>query len=88
MAATDPSTGKLSAADTAGMTPSDQASPHPPRDSPSADAELISGRCAICGRDLWSDGLTPARDGNAWICGDCDQARNFEADFEAGLGDD
>ena len=86
MAATDPSTGKLSAADTAGMTPSDQASPHP-RDSP-VDAELNSGRCAICGRDLWSDGLTPALDGNAWICGDCDQARNFEADFEAGLGDD
>jgi len=87
MAATDPSTGKLSAADTAGMTPSEHPSPDR-RDSPSADRDLISGRCAICGRDLWSDGLTPARDGNAWICGDCDQARNFEADFEAGLGDD
>ena len=36
-------------------------------------------RCAICGRELWSDGLPPARDGNAWICGDCDAARNFEA---------
>ena len=35
--------------------------------------------CAICGRELWSDGLAPARDGSAWICGDCDQARNFEA---------
>ena len=35
--------------------------------------------CAICGRVLWSDGLPPARDGTAWICGDCDQARNFEA---------
>jgi transcription elongation factor Elf1 len=35
--------------------------------------------CAICGRVLWSDGLPPAQDGNAWICGDCDQARNFEA---------
>ncbi len=35
--------------------------------------------CAICGRDLWSDGLAPARDGNAWICGDCDAARNFAA---------
>lgn len=35
--------------------------------------------CAICGRVLWSDGLPPARDGSAWICGDCDQARNFEA---------
>ena len=33
--------------------------------------------CAICGRDLWADGLPPARDGDAWICGDCDQARNF-----------
>jgi hypothetical protein len=87
MAATDPSTGKLSAADTAGMTPSEHpSSDH--RDSPSADSDLISGRCAICGSDLWSDGLTPARDGNAWICGDCDQARNFEADFEAGLGED
>jgi hypothetical protein len=87
MAGTDPSTGKLSAADTAGMTPSEHPSPDR-RDSPSADPDLISGRCAICGRDLWSDGLTPARDGNAWICGDCDQARNFEADFEAGLGED
>lgn len=35
--------------------------------------------CAICGRVLWSDGLAPERDGDAWICGDCDQARNFEA---------
>lgn len=33
--------------------------------------------CAICGRDLWSDGLPPAPDGDAWICGDCDAARNF-----------
>ena len=33
--------------------------------------------CAICGRPLWSDGLPPAQDGDAWICGDCDQARNF-----------
>ncbi len=31
------------------------------------------------GRDVWSDGLPPAQDGTAWICGDCDQARNFEA---------
>jgi hypothetical protein len=87
MAAPDPSTGKLTGADTAAMTPSDHPSPDP-RDSPAADAELVSGQCAICGRDLWSDDLTPARDGNAWICGDCDQARNFEADFEAGLGED
>lgn len=35
--------------------------------------------CAICGRQLWWDGLPPARDGDAWICGDCDQARNFLA---------
>ena len=34
--------------------------------------------CAICGRELWSDGLPPARDGDAWICGDRNQARNFE----------
>lgn len=38
-----------------------------------------SGACAICNRDLGSDGLPPARDGDAWICGDCDQARNNEA---------
>jgi hypothetical protein len=37
-----------------------------------------AGICAICGRVLWSDGLPPARDGDAWICGDCDQARNTE----------
>ena len=35
-------------------------------------------RCAICHRVLWSDGLPPAQDGDAWICGDCDQARNLE----------
>ncbi len=35
--------------------------------------------CPICGRELWSDGLPPVQDGNAWICGDCDQARNLEA---------
>ena len=38
-----------------------------------------SPTCAICGRELCSDGLAPAQDGDAWICGDCDQARNFEA---------
>jgi hypothetical protein len=43
------------------------------------DEELDTfGLCAICGRVLGSDGLKPARDGDAWICGDCDQARNFE----------
>jgi hypothetical protein len=36
-------------------------------------------QCAICGRDLWSDGLPPAQDGDRWICGDCDAARNFSA---------
>jgi hypothetical protein len=39
----------------------------------------VEPTCAICARVLWSDGLPPARDGDAWICGDCDQARNFEA---------
>jgi hypothetical protein len=34
--------------------------------------------CAICGRELWWDGQPPALDGSAWICGDCDAARNFE----------
>lgn len=43
-----------------------------------ADTELTE-RCPICGRELWSDGLSPAKDGDAWICGDCDQARNFTA---------
>jgi hypothetical protein len=35
--------------------------------------------CAICGRDLWWTGQPPSRDGDAWICGECDAARNFEA---------
>ena len=47
-----------------------------PADHPEPDAE---DACAICGRDLWSNGLPPARDGDAWICGDCDAARNFTA---------
>lgn len=42
------------------------------------DADAVE-HCAICGRELWSDGLSPAKDGDAWICGDCDQARNFTA---------
>lgn len=42
--------------------------------------DLTDGQlCAICGRKLWSDGLPPAQDGKAWICGDCDQARTFES---------
>jgi D-arabinose 1-dehydrogenase-like Zn-dependent alcohol dehydrogenase len=43
------------------------------------DVEVEVDVCAICGRDLWWTGLPPARDGDAWICGDCDAARNFEA---------
>lgn len=54
------------------MTPAD------PNDRRDAD-ELMPEACAICGRELWADGLAPARDGDAWICGDCDQARNFTA---------
>ncbi|MDQ2934628.1 MAG: hypothetical protein M3R49_06550 [Chloroflexota bacterium] len=54
-------------------------SPHRnPYEDPATEPDLRE-RCAICGRDLWSDGLPPARDGSAWICGDCDQARNFES---------
>ena len=47
-------------------------------DPPMPDADEPP-TCAICGRALWSDGLPPARDGDAWICGDCDQARNLAA---------
>jgi hypothetical protein len=54
----------------------------------SAQMPEVEDTCAICGRELWSDGLPPARDGDAWICGDCDQARNFEADAEAGAFDE
>ena len=49
-----------------------------PSEEPATEPDLIE-TCAICGRELWSDGLAPARDGNAWICGDCDAARNFQA---------
>ncbi len=55
-------------------------------DDPTPDA--VVGTCAICGRVLWSDGLAPAIDGDAWICGDCDQARNFQAEVEEGAVDD
>ena len=44
------------------------------RDDPDTEEQ-----CPICGRVLWSDGLPPVRDGERWICGDCDQARSFEA---------
>ena len=36
------------------------------------------GPCSGCGRDLWWAGQ-PSMDGNAWICGECDAARNFDA---------
>ena len=49
-----------------------------PYESPPTEPDLVQV-CAICGRELWSDGLPPAIDGNAWICGDCDAARSFEA---------
>jgi len=35
--------------------------------------------CAVCGRDLWWCGLPPALDGDVWICGECDAARNFDS---------
>ena len=50
----------------------------PPNDPDPAEPEPQE-RCAICGRALWADGLAPARDGDAWICGECDQARTFTA---------
>jgi len=46
---------------------------------PEAESESELEGCPICGRELWSDGLSPAKDGDVWICGDCDQARNFTA---------
>ncbi len=50
-----------------------------PADDPAQGLESEPEVCAICGRELWSDGLPPALDGDAWICGDCDAARNFLA---------
>ena len=44
-----------------------------------ADMPHPDAICSICGGDLWADGLEPSRDGITWICGDCDQARNFTA---------
>jgi hypothetical protein len=51
----------------------------PNDDSARVDLAPEPDLCAICGRELWSDGLPPALDGDAWICGDCDAARNFLA---------
>jgi hypothetical protein len=53
--------------------------PRPDADEWTTTEPDLGERCAICGRELWSDGLPPTRDGSAWICGDCDQARTFEA---------
>jgi len=47
-------------------------------EAPAAEPDPVE-TCAICGRELWSDGLPPALDGQQWICGDCDAARNFQA---------
>ena len=49
-----------------------------PYEDPATEPDLRE-QCATCGRPLWSDGLPPAQDGSRWICGDCDQARNYEA---------
>jgi hypothetical protein len=48
-----------------------------PQEDPDLEPDGLE-RCSICGRELWTDGLPPAQDGSRWICGDCDQARNFE----------
>ena len=47
--------------------------------SSNEDPPELPETCPICGRELWWDGLPPAREGDAWICGECDQARTFEA---------
>ena len=49
-----------------------------PFEEPTTELDLAQP-CAMCGRRLWSDGLPPAQEGHMWICGDCDQARNFRA---------
>jgi hypothetical protein len=38
-----------------------------PGDEPATDPDL-EPTCAVSGRVFLSDGLPPARDGNAWIC--------------------
>ena len=48
-------------------------------DPPPTAPEQLPETCAICGRVLGTDGLPPALDGDAWICGDCDAARTFLA---------
>lgn len=44
-----------------------------------ASAPDLGTICASCGRDLWWCDLPPDRDGDAWICGECDAARNFDS---------
>jgi hypothetical protein len=61
------------------MQPDESEPWHLVTDEHQSGADAIESVCAICGRELWSDGLPPAKDGHAWICGDCDQARNFES---------
>lgn len=48
-----------------------------PYDDPATEPDMREPY-SMCGRQLWSDGLPPAQDGDAWICGDCEQARSFE----------
>ena len=53
-----------------------------PRDDPFEEPATepdMRVACASCGRALWWDGQPPSRDGDRWICGDCDAARNFDA---------
>ena len=58
------------------MPPSER--PHrDPYEAPATEPDLHR-LCDSCGRELWTDGLPPARDGDAWICGDCDAARNLD----------
>jgi hypothetical protein len=52
----------------------DRAPARDPYESPATEPDCLEV-CAICGRELWSDGLPPALVGTAWICGDCDAAR-------------
>ena len=48
-------------------------------DSAGTDEPDLLNPCSMCGHPLWEAGTPPDRDGDAWICGECDAARNFEA---------
>lgn len=53
-----------------------------PNDGTTTDdtgADFMDTPCAMCGQPLWTDPRPPDRDGDRWICGECDAARNFEA---------